>query len=118
MCRISRRLAVAYALKGETERAIAELAEARRLAGEVFSSIAGVKAGASFGVPKVGALFEATYFAGLRQGRGAGRSDRTGRGRARYCVSFTSSIFTPRPACRLCRALSIRWRKRGSFSRR
>jgi adenylate cyclase len=61
------RLAAAYALKGETERAIAELAEARRLAEEVFSSIAGVKASASFGVPKVRALFEATYFAGLRK---------------------------------------------------
>jgi adenylate cyclase len=61
------RLAAAYALKGETERATAELAETRRLAGEVFSSIAGVKAAASFGVPKVRAMFEATYFAGLRK---------------------------------------------------
>jgi adenylate cyclase len=59
------RLAAAYALRDETERAAAELAEARRLAGEVFASIAGVKAAASFGVPKVRALFEATYFAGL-----------------------------------------------------
>ncbi len=61
------RLAAAYALKGETERATAELAETRRLAGEVFSSIAGVKAGASFGVPKVRALFETTFLAGLRK---------------------------------------------------
>jgi hypothetical protein len=61
------RLAAAYALKGEAERATAELAEARRLAEEVFSSIAGVKAGASFGVPKVCALLEATYLVGLRK---------------------------------------------------
>ena len=46
---------------------MAELAEARRLAGDVFSSIAHVKAGQSWGVPKVRALFEATYFAGLRK---------------------------------------------------
>jgi adenylate cyclase len=61
------RLASAYALRGEIQRAAAELAEARRLNGEVFSSIARVKAGASFGVPQVRALFETTYFAGLRK---------------------------------------------------
>ncbi len=60
-------LASAYALKGETERAAAELAEARRLIGDdSYSSIAHLKAG-YFGVPKVRALFEATYFAGLRK---------------------------------------------------
>jgi TolB-like protein len=64
---IRARLAAAYALKGELQRAAAELAEARRLNGEVFSSIARVKAGASFGVPQVRALFETTYFAGLRK---------------------------------------------------
>jgi len=64
------RLASAYALRSETERATAELAEARRLeGGNLFSSIARLKAhpGAWWGVPKVRALFEATYFAGLRK---------------------------------------------------
>jgi adenylate cyclase len=64
------RLASAYALRGETERAAAELAEARRLdGGDLFSSIAHLKAypGAWWGVPKIRALYEATYFAGLRK---------------------------------------------------
>jgi tetratricopeptide (TPR) repeat protein len=64
------RLASAYALRGETERAAAELAEARRLdGGDLFSSIAHVKADsvAGWAVPKIRALFEATYFAGLRK---------------------------------------------------
>jgi adenylate cyclase len=60
-------LASAYALKGETERAAAELAEARRLSGDIYSSIAHVKAGGRWGVLKIRALFEATYFAGLRK---------------------------------------------------
>jgi predicted Zn-dependent protease len=60
-------LASAYALKGETERAAAELAEARRLSSDgSLSSIARLKAAQYLGVPKVRALFEATYFAGLR----------------------------------------------------
>jgi tetratricopeptide (TPR) repeat protein len=62
------RLASAYALRGETERAVAELAEARRLAGEgSFASIARLKSRGWWGVPKVLSLFEATYFAGLRK---------------------------------------------------
>jgi adenylate cyclase len=64
------RLASAYALRGEIERATAELAEARRLAVDGrFSSIAHLKAfpGPWSGVPKIRALFEATYFAGLRK---------------------------------------------------
>ena len=62
------RLASAYALRGETERAAAELAEARRLdRGDLFSSIARLKAGGRWGVPKTRALYEATYFAGLRK---------------------------------------------------
>jgi adenylate cyclase len=64
------RLAAAYALRGETERAAAELDEARKLSdGDLFSSIARLKAGgvySGWGVPTTRALFEATYFAGLR----------------------------------------------------
>jgi hypothetical protein len=63
------RLASAYALKGETERA-AELAEARRLVGrDLFVSIAHLKTspGPWLGVPKIRTLYEATYFAGLRK---------------------------------------------------
>jgi TolB-like protein/class 3 adenylate cyclase len=62
------RLAAAYGLKGDTERAAAELAEARRLSSDGrFSSIARLKAAQYFGVPKIRALVEATYFAGLRK---------------------------------------------------
>ena len=63
-------LASAYALKGETERAGAELAEARSLSSEgIFSSIARLKADPWFSnsAPKVRALRETTYFAGLRK---------------------------------------------------
>jgi adenylate cyclase len=61
-------LASAYALKGETERAVAELAEAQRLSSDGrFSSIARLKAAQYFGVPKIHALFETTYFVGLRE---------------------------------------------------
>ena len=67
-------LASAYALIGETERATAELAEARRLVGDDrFSSIARLKevgffgVGGYFGVPKIRALVESTYFVGLRK---------------------------------------------------
>jgi TolB-like protein/class 3 adenylate cyclase/Tfp pilus assembly protein PilF len=55
-------LASAYGLKGETERAAVELAEARRLSGDDrFSNIARLKA---FGYFR--ALVETTFFAGLR----------------------------------------------------
>jgi adenylate cyclase len=66
-------LASAYALKGETDRAASELAEARRLTSNRYSSIARLTASGFlgtrnyWGVPKVRALFEATYFAGLRK---------------------------------------------------
>ncbi len=60
-------LAAAYALRGETERATAALAEARRLGGEgSYSSIARVRA-ESPAVPKIRALREATYLTGLRK---------------------------------------------------
>jgi hypothetical protein len=55
------------------DRATAELAEARRLSGDDrYSSIARLKAagytGSGYwGVPKIRAMFEATYFAGLRK---------------------------------------------------
>jgi adenylate cyclase len=61
-------LASAYALKGETDRAASELAEARRLVhGDLYSSITRLKATIPFGVPKIRALFEATFFVGLRK---------------------------------------------------
>jgi adenylate cyclase len=61
-------LASAYGLKGETEHGAAELVEARRLRSDGrFSSIARLKAAQYFGVPKVRALYEATYLVGLRK---------------------------------------------------
>jgi len=66
---IHAQLASAYALDGETERASAELAEARRLSpDDRYSSIAGLRALGNYGalVPKTRALYESTYFAGLR----------------------------------------------------
>jgi adenylate cyclase len=62
-------LAAAYALRGESERAAAELAEARRLVGDDrWSSMARVRAvGGYWGVPKVRTLYETTVFAGLRK---------------------------------------------------
>jgi tetratricopeptide (TPR) repeat protein len=61
-------LASAYALVSDHERAAAELAEARRLAGDDrYSSISHLRAIGSWGVPKVEALFDATLFAGLRK---------------------------------------------------
>jgi TolB-like protein/DNA-binding winged helix-turn-helix (wHTH) protein/Flp pilus assembly protein TadD len=63
-------LAAAYGLVGSTGGAAAELAEARRLFGDDrLSSIASFKQFGFWGtaVPKVRALVEATYFAGLRK---------------------------------------------------
>jgi len=63
-------LAAAYALSGDLDRAATELAEARRLRGEgSFSSIAKMKAGGFWRSlsAKTRALYEATYFAGLRK---------------------------------------------------
>jgi TolB-like protein/DNA-binding winged helix-turn-helix (wHTH) protein len=64
---LHRGLAAAYALRGESERAAAELAEARRLNRDLYASIAHLKAGGPRVVPKIRALYEATYFAGLRK---------------------------------------------------
>jgi len=67
-------LASAYALKDEPERAAFELAEARRLSGGDTLSIAWVKANLSrpetswsYAVPKIRALYETTFYAGLRK---------------------------------------------------
>ena len=62
-------LAAAYGLSGDLDRAVAALAEARRLRGEgSFWSIARMKAGGwGSRSSKTRALFEATYFAGLRK---------------------------------------------------
>jgi len=62
-------LAASYALKGETERASFVLREARRLS-DRYSSIARLKAAPGrqwFEAPKLRALAETTYFAGLRK---------------------------------------------------
>jgi hypothetical protein len=67
-------LAAAYGLRDETERAAAELAEARRLSADNrFLSIARLRASQYWGVPRIRDLFEATYFAGLRK---AGMSEK------------------------------------------
>ena len=64
----SSRIASAYALRGEIERAAAELVQAQSLSGDRrFSSIAQLKVAQYWGVPKIRALYEATYFAGLRK---------------------------------------------------
>ena len=61
-------LAAAYALKGESGRAAAELAEARGLSSDDrYSSIARLRAVGTFGGSKIRALFEAIYFIGLRE---------------------------------------------------
>src|SRR5260370_32444516 len=61
-------LASAYAFIGDTELAAAELAEARTRTGwDFYLIIAHIRALADYGVPAVRALFEATYFAGLRK---------------------------------------------------
>jgi adenylate cyclase len=61
-------LASAYGLKGDTKRAAVELAEARRLsADDRYTSIARLKASGQLWAPKIYALAEPTYFAGLRK---------------------------------------------------
>jgi len=62
-------LAAAYALSGDLDRAGNELTDARRLRGEgSFLTIAKMKPGVWSSIsPKTRALYEATYFAGLRK---------------------------------------------------
>jgi len=60
-------LASAFGLKGESGSAAAELARVRELGGDDrYRSIAHLRAAGPFGAPNVRALFEATYFVGLR----------------------------------------------------
>jgi tetratricopeptide (TPR) repeat protein len=61
-------LAAAYGLKGDTGRAAAELADARRLAADNrYSTIAHLRAEGSWSAPNVRAAVESTYFDGLRR---------------------------------------------------
>ena len=63
-------LASAYALRGEIDRAAAELAEARRLSSDDrYSSLARLRAAIipTLSAPKIRALAETTYWAGLRK---------------------------------------------------
>jgi tetratricopeptide (TPR) repeat protein len=61
-------LAAAYALKGETERAAAELAEAQQLTtDDRYSSIARLMASQYIGVPKIRDQFENTFLLALRR---------------------------------------------------
>jgi len=60
-------LASAYGLADQIGRGATELAQARRLASDNrYSSLARLRTVGPFGVPKIRALFEATYFVGLR----------------------------------------------------
>jgi adenylate cyclase len=61
-------LGAAYALNGEIERGAAELAETYRLSGRTWvSTIADMKVTGYWGPPKIRALYESVYFAGLRK---------------------------------------------------
>jgi tetratricopeptide (TPR) repeat protein len=81
-------LAAAYALKGETDRAATELAEARRLSPDGrYSSITRLRATAHWGVPKIRALFEAT-FSPVCARRGCRRSERRPAANARVRLAY------------------------------
>ena len=61
-------LGAAYALNGEPDRGAAELAETYRLSGKAWvSTIADMKVTGYWGPPKIHALYESIYFAGLRK---------------------------------------------------
>jgi adenylate cyclase len=80
-------LASAYALKGDTERAAAELAEARRLSSDDrFSRIARLKAAGMFEVPKIRALVRGHLFRRFAQGWNAGGMN------ASVCCEFSSCV--------------------------
>src|SRR5262249_32579119 len=60
-------LAAAYGLKGEKERARADLAEAQRLIGsDRYSTIARLRANADFYTPALHDRWETVYFPGMR----------------------------------------------------
>ena len=82
-------LAATYALKGDMERAAFELSEARSLSGDDrYSSIARLQASGFFAVPTIRALFETTFFAGLRK---AGMPEECEPGMSAYCFSSTTA---------------------------
>jgi adenylate cyclase len=61
-------LGAAYAINGETERGVKELAETYRLSGKVWvSTIADMRVTGYWGPPKIRQLYESVYFAGLRK---------------------------------------------------
>ena len=66
MTAVNAYLAAAYALKGQADRARAELTEAQKLS-KAYASVADVAKSSWFDNPKIRALAEATYFPGLRK---------------------------------------------------
>ena len=92
-------LASAYALKGDTEQAAAELAEAQKLdGGDLCSSITNLKALRwRFWGAKIRAMFEATFFAGLRKGRDAGALSAEQQDNARSGGIAASPTTNPEP---------------------
>jgi adenylate cyclase len=61
-------LASAYALKGDLDRAVAELTEARRRSGgKAYSSIAATMRAGYWKEPAIRDLYETTFLAGLRK---------------------------------------------------
>ena len=71
-------------MAGDTERAVAELAEARRLSpDDRYLSLSRLRKVENWGLPKVRALREATKFAGLRKAGMPEERGRPPRGRCR-----------------------------------
>ena len=82
-------LAATFALEGNMQRAVSELSEARGLSGDDrYSSIARLQASGFFAVPTIRALFETTFFAGLRK---AGMPEECEPGMGAYCFSSTTA---------------------------
>jgi hypothetical protein len=59
-------LAAGYAMRGDTDRARAELRESQQLS-KAYSSLASVEKSIWYDTPEIRALAEATYFPGLRR---------------------------------------------------
>ena len=85
-------LASAYAIKGETERAAAECAQAQRLSDNHYPTIASLKAGRYFGVPKIRALYETTFFVGLRKAECRGSNRDSGTRRVPSAISIAVNL--------------------------